>query len=465
MARDPILEAFAEIVARRGPAPLVASTARRVTVEQVARAAGELERRLVAERVGAGEPLGLAAAPGPALLIGYLALRRLGAVPVLCDETRPTADRLTALERLGARRFLSEESGWPGAASEWSLDLRGSAPPARVDPAWGAIKLTSGSSGEPRGVAVRAEALLADDAQLSAAMGLAAADRFLAAIPLAHSYGFSSLALPALVRGSLLVVPADRSPLAPFAAAAELEVTVFPTVPAWIAAVVRSTSTPALAATVRRVIAAGAPLEPAIARAFRERTGRAVHAFYGASECGGIAYDRAGGAAERGTVGAPLPGVEVERDTATGRLRVRSPAVAERYLPESHPDLGGGVFTTGDLAELVDGEIALRGRADDGVLVRGRTVRPREVEEAIAAIPGVTEASVFGVDGPDGPRSQLRAVVAAPGAALDAAAVSRHLARRLAAHKIPRRIVVVGELPRTGRGKLDRGALAELVGR
>jgi len=65
-------------------------------------------------------------------------------------------------------------------------------------------------------------------------MGLAAADRILALVPLSHSYGFASLLLPALVRGSLLVVAEDRSPLAPLAAARALEATVFPTVPAWL---------------------------------------------------------------------------------------------------------------------------------------------------------------------------------------------------------------------------------------
>jgi acyl-coenzyme A synthetase/AMP-(fatty) acid ligase len=185
-----------------------------------------------------------------------------------------------------------------------------------------------------------------------------------------------------------------------------------------------------------------------------------VHAFYGASECGGISYDRAGDAAERGSVGTAIDGVSLKLDPATGRLRVRSPAVAETYLPEPSAELADGAFLTGDLAELEAGDLRLLGRADDWVMVRGRNVNPREVEVALERITGVEEASVFGVDGPDGPRSVLRAVVAVPGGGVDAAAVVDDLRSRLSAHKVPRSVTVVRELPRTDRGKIDREILA-----
>ncbi|HLF57296.1 MAG TPA: fatty acid--CoA ligase family protein, partial [Thermoanaerobaculia bacterium] len=210
---------------------------------------------------------------------------------------------------------------------------------------------------------------------------------------------------------------------------------------------------------------AGAPLAPAVARELRLRTARPVHAFYGASECGGIAYDRAGDAAERGTVGTAVDGVALALDDASGRLIVRSPAVAERYLPEPARELGDGAFTTGDLATIENGEVRLHGRADDWVIVRGKNVNPREVESVLREIPGVDDASVFGVDGPDGPRTLLRAVVAAPGGVVDAARLLAFCRDRLAEHKVPRSVVVVRALPRTERGKLDRGELEALAAR
>lgn len=461
---DPILAAFSATLARRPSGPLVASPARAWSAAELDRAARALAARLAAAGFGEGDAVGLAGAPGPALLAGYLALRRVAAVPVLCDSARPTADRLAALDRLGVAGFLAEATGWPAAAADWDLDRRQPPRPLAADPAWGAIKLSSGSTGEPRGIAVTAAALVADDAQLAASMGLVAEDRLLVKIPLSHSYGFASLLLPALVRGSLLAVPEDRSPLGPVATARALGVTFVPTVPAWLGAYVRLAAPPPWPSTLRRVIAAGAPLPPETARAFRARTGHAVHVFYGASECGGIAYDRAGDAAERGTVGTAVEGVALELDADSGRVAVRSAAVAEAYLPEPSPELGGGRFLTGDLAALEGGEVRLLGRADDLVIVRGRNVNPREVEVVLAGLPGVAEACVFGVDGPDGPKSVLRAVVAAPAGGVDYERVVAGCRERLAEHKVPRSVVVLAELPRNERGKLDRAALLALAG-
>jgi long-chain acyl-CoA synthetase len=461
--RDPILEAFDARRRRDGGRPLAVARGRGWRADDLAAAADELAARLAGDGFGAGDVVGLAAAPGPALLAGFVALRRLAAVPILCDSARPTADRLAALDRLGAVGFLAEATGWPERASGWDLARRTPERPRRAAPQWGAIKLSSGSTGEPRGIAVSAAALAADEAQLAATMGLGESDRAVVAIPLAHSYGFSSLALPALVRGTPLLFPADRSPLAPLAAAEELGATFFPTVPAWLGAYTRLAAPPPLAASVRLVISAGAPLPAAVAAAFRARTGRPVHVFYGASESGGISYDRAGDAAERGRVGTAVNGVALALDGATGRLRVRSPAVADGYLPDGSPELAGGAFLAGDLAELEAGEVRLLGRADDWVLVRGKNVNPREVEATLRELAGVADAAVFGADGPDGPRSVLRAVVAAPAGGLDYARVLAHCRARLAEYKVPRSVALVAELPRTERGKLDRAALADLV--
>lgn len=459
---DPILEPFASLAARRADRPLVASPARLWTVGEVDRAAAALALRVAEEALAPGRLVGLAAPSGPAFLAGYLALRRLGLVPVLCDSSEPTPDRIAALDRLGVAAFLWSAAGWPESTAAWVVSRRAPARELELAPTTGAVKLTSGSTGLPRGIAVGAAALAADDAQLAAAMGLLAEERCLAAIPFSHSYGFSSLVLPALVRGSLLVLAEDRAPFATLAAGRALGATFFPTVPAYLAALMRLREPPAWPASVRLTISAGAPLGAETARLFRERLGRPVHVFYGASECGGITYDRDGGAAERGTVGEPIPGVEVEVDAEGGRLRVRSAAVADGYLPEPAPELAGGTFLTGDLAAWRGAEIQLGGRADDLVIVRGKNVNPREVEALLAGLPGVSEVCVLGVDGPDGPRSQLRAVVAAPAGGIGYLEVVEWCRGRLAEHKIPRSVVVLPELPRSARGKLDRAALVEL---
>ena len=96
-----------------------------------------------------------------------------------------------------------------------------------------------------------------------------------------------------------------------FTPAAACGATVFPTVPAYLQALLRMSQPPPWPASLRLCLTAGAPLPPATAAQFREFSGRPVHVFYGASECGGICYDRSGDAGERGTVGTPVEGVSI----------------------------------------------------------------------------------------------------------------------------------------------------------
>lgn len=464
MFLDPILSAFDRLHAAQPERPLVASATRLATVGEVHRQADELAGRLHEHGLVPGRLVGLVAPNGPGYLVGYLALRRCGLVPVLCDLSIPAHALEGILARFDVAGCLSLADAWPRGGEHWTFVTRLGAVVRHLAETVGAIKLTSGSTGMPRGVVVSSAALAADEAQLAAAMGLTSEDRHVGAIPFSHSYGFSSVVLPALMRGALAVVPDERSVMAPLAAARELEATFFPAVPAWLSAWVRLASPPPLPRSVRLLTSAGAPLSPETARAVRERFGRPVQVFYGASECGGIAFDREGTAAEHGTVGTLVGGVTIELDAESGRLRVRSAAVADGYLPEPAPELGGGSFLTGDLAtwdERRAGELRLRGRADDLVIVKGKNVQPREVENLLRELPGVEDVCVLGVDGAEGPRTILRAVFAASASAVTFECVVEHCRGKIAEHKIPRSVVVLPELPRDGRGKLDRRRLAD----
>jgi acyl-CoA synthetase (AMP-forming)/AMP-acid ligase II len=471
--QDPILQAF-ERLARRAPlAPLVVSPERRATVGDVdalARAAG---RRLAEGAPGLppGTLVGLAAANGPGFLASLLALRRAGLAALLLDPQSPEPEARRILGALGAPALLRCPEGWPQGPEGWSLL---SPPGDRTEPASpifpgsfpdrsdiAVVKLTSGSTGAPRGIAASSEALLADDAALTLSMGLSAADRLLTTIPLSHSYGLASLALPALVRGTLLVMPEAAGVYDPFVTAARLDATFFPTVPAYLDALARMAEPPPRPDSLRLVITAGAPLAAATSARFREAFGLPVHVFYGSSECGGICYDREGGAAERGTVGAPVEGVRVLVEPDDGRVTVESAAVASGYLPEPDERLAGGRFRAGDLAVWQDGELALRGRVDDLVNIKGKKVNPREVETVLAGLPGVDEAAVLGVP-LAGAGELLRAVVACRPGSLTAGEVVAWCRARLSAHKVPRSVILIESLPRNARGKLDRAALLAL---
>lgn len=464
--RDPILHAF-DLLARRDPlASLVVSPERRATVggvDALARAAGSL---LEERGLAPGTVVGLAAANGPGFLASLLALRRAGFAILLLDALTPEAEASRVLAALGAPALLRCPTGWPQGPGDWSLTgapgQETTAPLSAVFPPpqdIGVVKLTSGSTGAPRGIATPSEALMADDAALTATMGLAREDRLLTTIPLSHSYGLSSLAVPALVRGTVLALPEETGVYDPFVTAARTGATFFPTVPAYLDALVRMSDPPPRPDCLRLVTTAGAPLSAATSARFRERFGLPVHVFYGSSECGGICYDREGGAAERGTVGAPVEGVRVTIDDRG--VLVESPAVSSGYFPDPDERLRDGRFRAGDLALWKDGELALQGRVDDLVNIKGKKVNPREVESVVARLGGVDGVAVLGVPGPSG-GEVLRAVIACRPGRLTAADITAWCREHLSAHKVPRSVILVEELPRNARGKLDRGALLDL---
>jgi acyl-CoA synthetase (AMP-forming)/AMP-acid ligase II len=459
MRDDPILEAF-DLLARRDPsAPLVATLGAVASRGDVA----AWSRAAASSLAACGAPQGayvlLAAPNGAGFLAALLGARRAGLVPVLADWTSPPAERARVGAVLAVAAALDCGDAFPGSAEAFRVE-RFERTPAIAPEGAGYVKLTSGSSGRPSGVAIAAEALAADDDQLAAAMALRPSDRFVAAIPWSHSYALSSLVMPALRRGSLLIVPGDTSPWAPIESARALEATVFPTVPVYLQTVSALAAPPAWPETLRTIISAGAPLHAETAARFRETFGRDAHVFYGASECGGIAYDAEGGAAMRGTVGMPIDGVHITLDEG-GTVSVRSAATGLRHVPEADERLAGGVFRSADLAAVAAcGELVLIGRADDLINVGGKKVHPREIEAVLRAMPGVREAFVLGVPAAGDERTVVRAFIACDPASISYAAVSTWCRERLAGHKVPRSIVRLPEIPKTARGKVDRAALA-----
>jgi long-chain acyl-CoA synthetase len=250
----------------------------------------------------------------------------------------------------------------------------------------------------------------------------------------------------------------EPGPLTPLHAADVCGATFFPTVPAWLAALVKIGSPPPWPRSLRLVVAAGAVLPAAVAAHFRSAFGLPVHVFYGASECGGVTYDRRGDAAEHGSVGTPVDGVSIELDD-DGIVSVLSAAVASGYIGDGSDRLQPGRFVSGDLATWDQDRLVLRGRADDVINIKGKKFSPREVEAVIASMPGVDDVAVLSVAGPNDV-AVVRAVVATTLQELSYDAVVAWCRARLADYKVPRSVLLVPELPRTERGKLDRAALS-----
>jgi long-chain acyl-CoA synthetase len=459
-----ILAAFENLGARRAADAMVLSMSQRATFGEIDALSRAIAKRIDTISLPPGGLIGLAAPSGPAFLAGFLGLRRARQTVVLLDPLAPQEEQRRAARAVGARAILGCATAWPSAADQFRLSPFDPVTDSEVQ-GIAVVKLTSGSSGVPRGVAMPEESLVADEAALAVAMGFRHDDRLLSALPLSHSYGFTTLALSAMVRGLPLVLPSDQGPFAPLAAARELGATVFPTVPAYFQALLKMSQPPGWPGGLRLVTSAGAVLPSATAVQFRETYGQPIHVFYGSSECGGICYDREGGAAERGTVGTPVNGVRIslkplEHDE--GLVTVESASVGNTYLPDRDSRLRDGRFETNDVGAWQGGELVLRRRIDRVINLRGRKVDPSEIESVLAALDGVDEAVVIGVTSPRGGGEIVRAVVACAEGRLNYQRVTAWCRHKLADHKVPRSVIIVSAIPRTSRGKIDRAALLEM---
>ena len=180
-----------------------------------------------------------------------------------------------------------------------------------------------------------------------------------------------------------------------------------------------------------------------------------------------------------GRVGPPLPDVEVrvtDRKSGaplpageTGMIEIRGPNVFKGYWrnPEKTAEefTKDGFFVSGDLGSFDEsGSLAIVGRAKDLVISGGYNVYPREVEEAIDALPGVLESAVIGLPDTDLGEVVAAVVVRAPGAEVDEAGILAALAERLARFKRPRKVFFLDDLPRNAMGKVQKAALRKRFG-
>jgi long-chain acyl-CoA synthetase len=325
------------------------------------------------------------------------------------------------------------------------------------------LKLTSGTTAAPRAIRFRSHQLLADCNQICDTMHISDGDLNFGVIPVSHSYGFSNLLTPLMSRGVSLVVSRDRTPRAVLADLARTGATVFPGTPVFYQAFCDMDDVPRLP-KLRLYISAGAPLSGAVAKKFFEKFRQSIHSFYGASECGGICYDRHGTTFEDGLVGQPMRGVEVELIDPTepaSQIRVHSAAVSDGFFPE--PDeqkLGNGVFVPDDLLARHDSALKIVGRVSDVINVAGKKVNPAEVEAYLLRFKGVRQAVVFGRPTGTGLRNEEVAACVLASPEVSEGDLLRFCRTALSGWQVPKRIFIVEIIPTNERGKISRRELA-----
>lgn len=331
----------------------------------------------------------------------------------------------------------------------------GQTPPCPGDlPAgWCHLKATSATTGTARWVGFTAEQLVADPANLVTTMGLRQDWPNLGVLSLAHSYGFSSLVLPLLLHGIPLILAASGLPEDLRRASQTEPNLTLPAVPAlW-----RSwQDAGAISPSVRLAISAGAPLPIALERAVYDGTGIKIHNFYGATECGGIAYDATEVPREDSSlVGTAIGGVSLCADSDQ-RLVVAGANVGTAYWPEPDRTLHEGRFRTTDLVNLDRGQVRLLGRADDLINVAGRKVAPDEIERVVLGHPGVRQCVVFGVPRREAEHGDAIVAVVEPAGNLTREDLASFLAQRVPEWQVPRDWWFVETLPADHRGKWRR---------
>ena len=458
---DPLLVAWERTISRKGDDPAVLDATGRIArgfrdIEDHARAfEAKMDKLIagavVAVQIGNHEDW-------PAVFTACLR-KRLVVLPL--DHSIGEQQRDAALEICKASAVISAV---PSENSPQIIRLR----TADTTADWGEnipslLKLTSGTTAAPRAIRFRSHQLLADCNQICDTMEISGDDLNFGVIPISHSYGFSNLLTPLIARGVPMVVSRDRTPRAVLADLAHTGATVFPGTPAFYQAFCDIGDVPALP-RLRLCISAGAPLSSAVAKKFFEKFRRSIHSFYGASECGGICYDRHGATFEDGFVGQPMQGVEVELIDPKGsasQIRVRSAAVSDGYFPEPNDQkLGNGVFVPDDLLERHDSALKIVGRISDVINVAGKKVNPAEVEAHLLRFKGVRQVVVFGRPTGTGLRNEEVAACVLASPEVRESDLLRFCRTTLSGWQVPKRIFIVDIIPTNERGKISRRDLA-----
>jgi acyl-CoA synthetase (AMP-forming)/AMP-acid ligase II len=444
---SPLLSAWEKTLRRCGGqrAIVQAADGRGVTFRELDAAARTwLSRHAPARDALAGRAVVFALPNGIRWFEVFIGLMHAGAVAVPLDANEPVVAQQRTAEALRAGCWLAGENF---VSLSRARRFR--------DPATCLIKLTSGTTGRPCPLVFTAAQMLADAQQVCRTMGIGVSDLNYAQIPFGHSYGLGNLVFPLLAHGVPVVCGAMPLPHAIAAEFAAWRPTVFPSVPAvWRALATADVDANAFA-SLRLAISAGAPLPPEVARAFEARFGKRLHAFYGSSETGGIAYDRSGTATLAGGVGRAMHGVRI---TSLRGQRIRVASAAVFTSGNRRRDAGQGAWVTADRVAIDRrGRLALLGRSGTIVKIGGRRVNLAEVSARLRRVAGVRDAWV----------AVSRATEPLLGAAIvserSAEQVRAELLADTAAWKIPKRWAVLREFPLTARGKPDTRALEAAV--
>ncbi len=485
---------FAPLEGRDRPL-LVQADGRRISGDAFLRLVARQTNALRAMGLGKGDRIAVQVAKTPEALAIYGAAVALGAI-FLPLNTAYTADEVgyflgNATPRVfvcdGAKagvmapvaaahgaRLVTLNADGSGELTDLAVGALDRVVPVAAGPDdLAAFLYTSGTTGRSKGAMLTHRNLLSNAEVLVREWRFTDRDVLLHALPIFHTHGlFVASNVSLLSGGAMIFLPG-------FDAGAVLrllpEATVMMGVPTFYTRLLDEAALNRdLVAHMRLFVSGSAPLLAETHEAWEARTGHRILERYGMTETNMNTSNPYEGERRAGTVGFPLPGVEVRimadgREVgpdAVGMIEVRGPNVFQGYwqMPDKTREelRADGWFITGDLGMRdADGYVHIVGRAKDLVITGGYNVYPKEVEMLLDEVPGVAESAVIGVPHPDFGEAVFAVLVAQKGAALEPGAVLAAISDRLARFKQPKAAVVVDSLPRNTMGKVQKNLLRD----
>ncbi|MBW3536653.1 MAG: AMP-binding protein [Actinobacteria bacterium] len=473
---------------------LIASDDSAVTYGELRERVAALRGGLTAMGVDRGDRIAIVLGNTPDFVASYLAVLGIGAVAVLCNPASPEAElerefktvmatsaivgpvAIDSVARLQLGSLITGDGATTPDARSLDEVAAEPAPIAPVEPADLAVLVfTSGTAGTPKAAMLTHGNLLANIDQIQRHPGreVQSSDVSYGLLPLFHIFGLNVVLGLSLKAGASVVLREHFDPVAAAQDIARHGVTLVAGAPpmfgAWATLPADAVASDAFS-KVRLAVSGAAPLSAETAHAFEERFGIPVREGYGLTEAAPVVTSSLlDQPAKPGSVGVPLPGLEVrlideEGEDALegdpGEIWVRGPNVFAGYWEDPKATAAAltpdGWLRTGDIAVVDDdGELWLVDRAKDLIIVSGFNVFPAEVEAVLQDHPDVADAAVIGC--PD-PRTgeAVKAYVVSSAADLDVDDLSRHCLRHLARYKCPTDIEVVEALPHAISGKLLR---------
>lgn len=460
---------------------------RRVSAAELEERTGVAALRYAAAGLVPGDRVLLCAAPGIEMVVAYLGALRAGLTVVPANPGYPPAELAALVAVAGpALGVLDDPGRLPSPAFPITpptldaLPRRGSG--LVLDAAQpqdtALILYSSGTTGKPKGAPLSHANLLAGAHAVRLAWRWTPEDTLALCLPLFHMHGLGVGLHGTLVTGAAALI----HPFSPQAVADAIDqgVTLFFGVPTMYHRLAESPHLAALS-RLRLAVSGSAPLPADLHAAVQAGSGQAVLERYGMTETVLLVSNPYDGPRKPGTVGFPMPGVELRlapRDGGVTEIEVRGPNVIDRYLDDPEATAAAftpdGWFRTGDLGTLdEDGYLIISGRAKELIITGGFNVYPREVEELLRTHPAVADAAVVGVPSDEWGETVAAFVVPAGGSQTTvdegrtvsdperlAAELAAWCEQRLVSYKRPRQWYVIDAIPRNALGKIQRHLLA-----